>query len=98
MIERRAGERVIVDGLNAAQWTALALLFDRERKLGRELEAGDAGVYTTTWADSYTVGIHYRTADALAHRGLVRIEPASMPDEPDDLFLTDEGRARCRPL
>jgi hypothetical protein len=56
------------------------------------LEAGDAGVYSVTWADAHIVGIHWRTAQALQRRGLVTIEGDPMPDEPSDLFLTETGR------
>lgn len=80
-------------GLSAAQWTALALLTDHEKRLGRPLEAGDAGTYTATWADNHTTGIHLRTAQALARRGLVTIDATyAAYDEPADLYLTDKGR------
>lgn len=93
-------DRVIVKNsdsrksLTTTQRNALSLLRDLERQIGHPLEPGDAGVYTETWHDSYTVGIHHRTAEALARRGLVTIDGSNcLPGEPSDLFLTDAGRS-----
>lgn len=81
-------------GLTPPQREALRLLVEHEHRKGRPLEAGDAGVYTGTWHDEYTVGIDYRTVRALARRGLVRVDGSgAVYDEPPDLYLTDEGRA-----
>lgn len=81
--------------LTRAQKVALGFLVEHERRLGHPLEPGDAGVYANTWADHYTVGIHWRTAHALKAKGLVSFDPYEAgPDEPPDLFLTDAGRAR----
>jgi hypothetical protein len=92
---RAVKDRRRVSGLTAAQWTALALLADHERRLGRPLEAGDAGTYAETWQDSYTTGIHWRTAYALHRRGLVVVDDEGVPrDEAADVYLTDAGREK----
>jgi len=75
------------------QKRALTMLVERERLLGQRLQPGDAGVYGATWQDAYTVGIHWKTAEALRRRGLVSFDPYECSfDEPCDLFLTDAGR------
>lgn len=83
----------MADRLTAAQRHALRLLVAHERRLGHHLEPGDAGTYTATWHDSATTGVHLRTAQALARRGLVTIDGWAMYDEPADVYLTDAGRA-----
>lgn len=88
------GDKVRSVRLTVAQWVALGLLATQERNLGRPLEAGDAGTYTSTWADTFTTGVHWRTAQALARRGLVTIDADGCAyDEPADVYLTDAGRA-----
>lgn len=79
--------------LTGPQRRALMMLVERERRLGQPLQPGDAGVYGATWVDRYTVGIHWKTADALKRRGFVSFDPYECSfDEPCDLFLTDAGR------
>ena len=81
-------------GLTAAQWVALALLTDREKQFGRPLQEAEAGTYSETFSDRYTVGIHWATAYALQRRGLVTIDDEGVArDEAADIYLTDEGRA-----
>lgn len=62
----------------------------------------DPGVTTSgpTFADSYNVFVHWRTADALYRRGLIEYPFKGGPDEGWSIALTDAGWAaiqRTRP-